>query len=295
MKRSCTLFVLAVLLPAVSIGGYGPKPSKDTVRPFSTFKTTRLVNAHSTETLLHRDLDFRITHRFGDIAGANGGYHSLFGIDRARDIRIGLEYGLLEDLTIGIGRSKGAGPVEELYDGFAKYRFVQQTEEVPFSVTALASMVGTSMRANDEPSDPTAFDKGVHRLAYFHQLLIASRISDRLSLQLMPSYSHRNFVGYRDANRVFGIGLGGVLKLSKKWGIIGEYHYLLQRDRFIGDRRMRDPYSIGVELETGGHVFHVNLSNSGGIGGAQYLPHTRSDALDGEFRLGFTISRLFQL
>lgn len=266
----------------------------DTVQAFQSFKTTRLVNAHTVETLIPRDLDFRVTHRFGDIAGNDGGIHTLFGIDRARDIRIGLEYGLMEDLMIGAGRSKGAGPIQEVYDGFAKYRVLDQTPSRPFSLALLSSMTATSMKKGADPSSPAHFEKGIHRLSYFHQALIASRISDRLSLQLMPSYSHRNLVSYRDRNRVYGVGLGGVIKLSKKLGIIGEYHYLLRRDRRIDGTEARDPYSLGIELETGGHVFHINLSNSGGIGGAQFLPHTRSNALDGEFRLGFTISRLFR-
>ncbi len=271
--------------------------SADTTRPFTTFKTTRLLNAHSVETLLAGDLDFRITHRFGDMAGDNGGIHTLFGIDEARDIRFGFEYGITNDLSIGIGRSKGSGPLKELYDGYVKYRFLKQTKKIPFTITALLSANGTIMRKSEDPTSPTHFEKFAHRLSYFHQLMIASRISDRLSLQLMPSYSHRNLVGYEDHNSVFGIGLGGVLKVSKKLGIIGEYHYLLRKDRKVGKAGSDtyDPYALGFELETGGHVFHVTVSNSGGIGGGQYLPHTVSDAFDGEFRLGFTISRLFQL
>ncbi len=267
----------------------------DTVKPFTTFKSTRLLNSHSTETLLPGDLEFRITHRFGDIAGDNGGYHSLFGIDEARDIRFALEYGVMENLTMGFGRSKGSGPLQELYDGFLKYRIVEQREGFPFTITALASMNGTIMRASDDPTSPTNFEKFAHRFGYFHQLQIASRISDYLSLQLMPSYSHRNLVSNRDRNSMFGIGAGGTLKLSKKLGIIGEYHFLIPRERYVAGSKAYDPFALGVELETGGHIFHITVSNSGGIGGGQYLPHTVSDVTEGQFRFGFTISRLFHL
>lgn len=267
----------------------------DTVRPFTTFKMTRLNNSHSVETLLPGDLDFRVVHRFGDMAGDQGGIHTLFGIDEARDIRIGVDYGVMEDLTVGFGRSKGAGPVQELYDGFVKYRPLTQREGLPFSLTVLASAAGTIMESNDDASSPVHFEKLSHRFSYFHQILLASRVSDYLSVQLMPSYSHRNLVAFDDENSIFGAGAGFTLNLSKKWGIIGEYHYLFPQDRSINGQEVYNPASFGLELETGGHVFHITVSNSGGIGGNQFLPHTVSDMTEGEFRLGFTISRLFHL
>lgn len=291
-----TLFLLADPLSSSWLFSQsGEEGEEDEVLPFTTFKTTRLNNSHSAETLLKGDMDFRVVHRFGDIASGSGGFQTLYGIDEARDIRIAVEYGMTEDFMLGFGRMKGAGPVRGIYEGFLKYRLLRQSDAFPFTVTLLTSAGGSVMDKSEDPTSPAHFEKWQHRFMYFHQAMLATRISDRLSLQLMPSYSHRNLVAHDDKNSVYGMGIGGTLNLNKQWGIVGEYHFIYPRDRKILGATTYDPMSIGVEIETGGHVFHVNISNSGGIGGNQYLPYTISNPLDGEFRFGFTISRLFQL
>ena len=92
-----------------------------------TFTGTRVINGHSVETLKSRILEFRIEHRFGDIAGTNGGVHQFFGFDQAADIRFAFEYGISDNWMVGLGRSKGTGaPYSSLVDGFTKYRFMTQ-------------------------------------------------------------------------------------------------------------------------------------------------------------------------
>ncbi len=293
------LTFLGIFLPLLATGqssgdpGDGEEPER--VRNFTTFRTTRLVNAHSVETLHAKDLDFRITHRFGDIAGDQGSYHTLYGIDRARDIRIALEYGITENLMIGGGRSKGAGPWRELFDGFAKFRLLRQTKDfsMPVSLTYVGTVGGSSMEASDEGSSPVAFTKVRHRYTYANQLVVASRLSDRLSLQLIPSHIHRNLVAFGDENDLYALGGAGTLKISKIWAISMEYFAVFPNERNVPNTTYHNPLSLGVEIETGGHIFHVNLSNSSGIGPNQFIPYTTEDWLDGEFRFGFTISRLF--
>ncbi len=298
MMRPMRFTLTCLLFGLLSFSLYA-QDKKDTskVGPFTTFKTTRIINSHSPETNLKRDLDVRITHRFGDIAGNNGGYHQLFGIDQARDIRIAAEFGITDNVDVGFGRSKGAGPVQEVWDGFVKARFLRQTKDfsVPVTLTYMGATTFSSMKATKDCSCATQFQKPAHRSSYANQLIIASRLTDRLSLALMPTHVHRNFVGYDGQNDLFSLGGAATLRVTKMLGIVVEYFGVFPRSRQEVGVRYYDPLAIGFEIDTGGHIFHLNFSNSGGIGATQFIPYTRSQWLSGEFRFGFNISRLFSI
>ncbi len=262
---------------------------------WNTFNSTRVINSHSTEMLEKKSMDMKIGHRFGDIAGDNGGAKTLFGIDNSSDIAVGLEYGITNNLNIGITRYKGAGPYLQLYEGYAKYKVLAQSNEMPVSVVGLAKYNVTSMPASSNSSSPTSFPDFVSRTSSSFQLLVAKKFSERLSLQIMPTYVHRNFVGFYDQNGTFAIGAGGRFQVSKLIGIIGEYHYVFLEDGVQEKLNTFNPIALGVEFDTGGHIFQLNFSNSRGFGEAQYIPTTFSDVMEGQFRFGFSISRVFKL
>ena len=272
-----------------------PEPPKKT--SVSAFSNTRVVNGHSVETLWGKQLDFRIGHRFGDMA-TPGAASTLFGIDNATDIRIAFEYGITNRLNVGMGRSKGAGPQTQLLDGFIKYNMLRQSEDgsIPLSITLLGTTSFTMMKASTDSASPVAFHSGewMQRLSYCSQILIARKFSDRFSLQIMPTYIHRNFVAYNDRNSLIAIGAGTRFKVTKVFALIAEYYYLPGGNRVANGTTYYNPAGLGFEFDTGGHVFTINLTNSAGIGETQFIPHTYSDMLNGEFRLGFTISRIFK-
>lgn len=267
---------------------------------YETFMTTRLINAHTIETVDKGKLDVRITHRFDDIAGDLGGFETFFGLDNVTDIRIAFEYGVTNDLTVGFGRSKGVlGPLK-LLDGFVKYRWLKQTTDnkMPISLTVFGNTVTSIMKATDNPASETAFDKFAHRLSYDVQVIIARKFSDRLSLQIMPNYLHRNFVQFGDENDIFSIGIGGRIAIAKHYAIIFDYYQFFSEFRQYDENKVVNffpPLGIGLEIKTGGHVFHVNFSNSPAILENQFIPSTTKSWLDGQFRLGFNISRPIQL
>ncbi|MFB6307309.1 MAG: DUF5777 family beta-barrel protein [Flavobacteriales bacterium] len=265
------------------------------IKSFQTFNTTRIFNAHSIETLYKRDMDIRITHRFGDISGDNGGIHTLYGLDNSTDIRIAFEYGITDNIDLGFGRSKGAGPIREIWDGFAKYKLFSQSSSMPFTLTAMSSFGITSMKSRGDSSTVTNFRKISHRLNYANQIIIGRKVSDWLSFQLMPSHTHRNLAPNSDVNDLFSLGAAGTIKISKLIGITAEYFYNFKNDRTYLGNELRNPLSVGLEIETGGHVFHLNFTNSKGIGETQFIPYTFSDWTEGEYRFGFTISRLVKL
>lgn len=256
---------------------------------FATFKTTRIVNSHSIETVKKKSLDFRVTHHFGDIAGDAGGVHTLYGLDQAADIRIAFEYGINDRLTLGIGRSKAA----ELIDGYVKYRLSGQTQDntMPVSTTLLMNAGFTPQR-----NLKGEFDNPAHRLSYTYQLLIARKFNQNFSLQLMPSFLHRNYIfEAADANDIFSLGIGGRLKLTKRFALLADYFYSFSQFRQQESALFYAPLGIGVEIETGGHVFHMFFTNNAGIVENVFIPNTTSSWAKGEFKFGFNISRTFGL
>ena len=258
------------------------------------FHGTRIINGHSVETLPEGYMEMRIEHRFGDIAGINGGYQNMFGFDNLSDMRIALEYGVTNDLMVGFGRCKGTGaPYRSLLDGFIKYRAVRQSKSFPISVAVIGGSSFTYMKASSDLSDVSNFPKDVHRLSYFAQFNLTRRFGDWFSLALVPTFLHRNYVDLNDQNDVFSLGGAIRVKLTGQFALIGEYYHTF-RDKGL---RPSDTYknSVGIALEwqTFGHNFTLNFTNSGGLGETQFIPYTLERIMDGQFRFGFCVSRKF--
>ncbi len=248
----------------------------------ATFKTTRLINGHSVENVAEGVLDFRISHRFGYV---NGGAYELFGLDEA-SMRLGLDYGLNNRWMIGIGRST----YQKQYDGFTKYKLLKQssgTRVMPVTLSAIASIMYKSLK--DE--NPDRENYVTSKLFYSGQLLIGRKFNESLSLQLMPTIIHYNLVqGANDPNDVFAIGAGGRMKLSKRVSLNLEYYYQLPDYKLPGTT---NSLAIGVDIETGGHVFQLYCTNSTGMTERTYISETTGNFFEGDIRLGFTISRVF--
>lgn len=257
------------------------------VRVLPTFKTTRIVNSHSVETVKAHHLDFRVTHHFGN-AGVKGGGHTIFGLDNASDIRIAFEYGVTDRLTVAAGRSK----IGEMIDAYLKYRVLYQTEDnkVPISLTLFANAAVT---ATDDISGPLSTDFN-NRLSYTYEALIARRFSSRFSWQLMPVLMHRNYVADpQDENDLFALGTGIRLRLTKHFALLADYYMIFSGYRADRKDLYFPPLGVGIEIETGGHVFHLHFTNNPGILENSYLANSTDSWQKGQFKFGFNISRTF--
>lgn len=251
----------------------------------ATFKSTRVINGQSIENVGAGDLDFRISHRFGTF---NSGIHKMFGLDLA-SMRLGLEYGVNDRLMVGIGRSN----VNEEVDAFAKYKILRQIEsgpkKMPISVSYFASVVmrGTAW------SNPDQTNYFTSRLYYCHQLLIARKFNEHFSLQITPTFVHRNLVQTTaDYHDILAIGYGGRYKVTRRLAINGEYFQLL------GNRlpsTAQNSLSVGVDLETGGHVFQLHVTNSSSMNEKGFITETTGQWGKGDIQFGFNISRVFTI
>ncbi len=268
----------------------------------STFKTTRVINAQSTETVPKNSLDFRITHRFGNMGAASGGgFQSFYGMDKIANVRIALEYGILNNWMVGVGRSKTMGNI----DAFTKYRFMTQTtnNNVPFSMAVYLNAAISPIKRELFYADvPVHVNNNLHRLSYTAQLIIARKFGNLGSLELLPTYVHRNFVknyvnpnnGASETNGLFALGAAVRIKLTKRSSILAEYFYTFSKYRQNNPTHpYYQPVSIGYEIETGGHVFHINFSNAVGIIENDFLVNSPDTWNLGGFKWGFNISRVF--
>lgn len=266
-----------------------------------TFASTRIVSGHSLETLTKGMMDFRIEHRFGDIAGMNGGPQNMFGFDMLSDMRIALEYGITDKLMIGAGRCKGTGaPYRSLLDGFAKYRILtQKKNEMPISLALIAGSSFTYMKASQDLSQVNSFPKTAHRFSYFSQLNVAHHFGTVASIALMPTYVHRNYVAADDVNDLFALGGAFRVKLTSRFALIGEYYYAFPNGfrpsgtRLDGTAGYKNSMGIALEWYTFGHNFTINLTNAAGLGETQFIPYTFQSWMNGQFRFGFSVSRKF--
>jgi hypothetical protein len=262
--------------------------------PISTFSSSRVINGHSVETLSKGTYELRIEHRFGDIAGVNGGIQNMFGFDNLSDMRIALEYGITDQLMVGFGRSKGTGaPYRSLVDGFVKYKVISQApKQSPISITAVAGSSFTYMTASQDEGDVSYFPNAVHRLNYFAQVNIAHHFGDRGALQLMPTLVHRNYVANNDNNDLFALGVAGRIRLTDRFALVGEYYQCFNGTQFRQEG-FTNSGAIALEWFTFGHNFTINITNAGGIGETQFIPYTTEQWQKGQFRLGFVVGRKF--
>lgn len=257
----------------------------------ASFKGTRLINFPTIETMGKRALDFRIAHRFGDFSS---GAYNAFGLDGGACIRLSFDYGITDWLMVGIGRTSE----DKLADASVKVRALRQTTDnhVPISVSWQSSLNYTFLK--DPNKAITGVDKygyAVNRISYSNSLIIGRKFSEKFSLELNGFYIHYNIVDkMSDSNDMFAAGFSGRYKLTKRFAITFEYAHRMNKYSLKYDD-FHDPLGIGVDIETGGHVFQLHFTNQFGMNEAQYIPYTTSDWLKGNIRLGFNISRVFSI
>ena len=248
----------------------------------ATFKTTRLVNGHTIETTGKKVLDFKISHRFGTV---NSGLNEFFGLDNAT-MRMGFDYGITDRFTVGIGRST----FEKQVDGFFKYKVLRQSsgkKVMPVTVTGVAS----AMIKTIKDAEPDVKKNFSDRLYYAFQILVARKFSEGTSLQLSPTIVHHNIVPFSTLpNDIFALGIGGRQKISKRVSINGEYYFVHPDHKLPGTE---NSLSLGVDIETGGHVFQLHLTNSRGMTERTFITETIGSWGNGDIYFGFNISRVF--
>jgi len=248
----------------------------------ATFKGTRVINGQSIELPSKGDLQFVIEHRFGTI---NSGAYELWGIDQSQ-MRMSFDYGLSKNLAIGIARNS----FQKTYEASVKAKLLKQKLQngSPISITSYHTVFASSIKWA-LPERENLFSS---RLSYAHQIMIARKFNQSFSLQLTPSYIHRNLVEKKNfSNDYMALGIGGRYKLTKRVSLNAEYFYQLDRPF----ENYTNSLSLGFDIETGGHVFQLHITNSQGMFERAFIGETTGKWSEGDLYFGFNISRVFDL
>ena len=251
----------------------------------ATFKSTRLINGQTVETTGKRELSVIINHRFQSI---NTGINQFYGLDQGATIRLAMEYGLTNNIDLGLGRSN----TEKLIDGYTKIKLLRQCNGAlnhPVSISYYGGMqIKTEPWADQSKNYPLN-----SRFSYVHELIFARKFNSSISVELIPGFVHRNMIESKDdKNIVPFFGAGARCKITTRTAFIGEYYYM--RDGKNVNNYVNS-MSFGYEIETGGHVFQIILSNSSGMTEKIFIPETNGKWNNGDIRIGFNIMRRFSL
>ncbi|MBI1342355.1 MAG: hypothetical protein GC171_05385 [Terrimonas sp.] len=281
LLSSCCTGLQAQDEDLLSLVGGNEKPKKEFVD--YAFKSSRVIMSQSLEMTRPGVMDFRILHRFGNV---NKGAYEFFGLDNAT-MRMGFDFGITKNFMLGVGRSTN----KKEFDGFLKYRLIHQSKNggLPFSVLAVAGGTLNSLKW----ADTSRKNYFTSRLAYYGQLIIGSKITEGITLQLMPTVLHRNLVPtFNDPSDMFAVGAGGRIRLSNRVSFTADYYYRVNPNENDGTK---NPLSVGIDIETGGHVFQIHFTNAIGMNERVFLTETTNDWAKGDIQFGFNLLRAFQI
>jgi len=246
----------------------------------SLFKGTKVVNGQSVKLQPEGVLQFAIQHRFGTL---NSGFYNFYGLDNSQ-VRIGLEYGIKDWLGLGIARSSALKTV----DANLKFRLKRQangSQSFPFTMVLNSAIFIKQYSWNELKDEKFSF---TNQLSYAYQILIARQINRDLTIQLSPTVVHYNLVEIEnEPNDKYAVGIGGRQKLTRRISLNAEYFYQLN------DKLNKNVLSLGFDIETGGHVFQLHLSNSPAMIEPGFISKTTGSWLNGDVYFGFNISRIF--
>ena len=246
----------------------------------ASFKGLKIINFESTKLVAKHEFTLIVAHRFGSI---ENGFDSFFGLDDAVT-RLNFVFGLSDGLNIGFSRSS----FQKIYEVSLKYRLLRQQQYgFPFTIVGFNSMLTNSgLEKNNLP-----FLEFKHRLGYTAQILISRKINTNLSFELAPTIFHDNYVLIdKQNNSQFALGFGGRYKISKRMSLNMDYGWHLNR---ASNSPYRNPLSIGVDIETGGHVFQMHFTNAQGMNTNTFLGQSSGNWKDGDIFFGFNLSRNF--
>jgi hypothetical protein len=284
-----------ILLCCAALNASAQKDSLDLGDPAekilirNTFNGATVISAQSSNIADAGQLNVLISHRFGTVTE---GAYNFFGLDAAV-MRLGFEYGVADKLTAGLGRSTSG----KNFDFYLKYRLLTQSKglakgKTPFTLTIFTSTAISTERVR-MLQRITDKSEVVSNLTYTLQPIFSREFSRAISIQLSPTYVHRNQTDFIDLSHdIYALGIASKIKFGKRSNFILDYHYLSNKSD-ISTIRLYNPLGVGVEFVTGGHIFKLHATNSVGMIDKEFLLKTSDNFFKGDVRVGFTLIRSF--
>ncbi len=287
--KNTILLLLTFLLVRVGMAQEAAT-AEEPVNPYveETFRSFYLVNGQSVEPLWKGDQMLVISHRFHGTV--EEGIESFFGLDQFADLRLGFGYGLTDNFTLGFGRTR----TDKTYDLFAKYRLLRQKKQgMPITVTLFGSAAAATIPWSEEQKASLEFK---HRLSYVGQALLASKISNFLSVQLMPTVIHRNLTQeLEEENTTYALGAAAKIRVSNVISIVGEYYQRLNAEALPNQKRYNN-FGFSIDFSSSArHAFQLQFTNSKNILETTNLPGVNDKFGEGGVHFGFHVVRRFGL
>jgi hypothetical protein len=287
LMKKISMFMLLALPVAVTAQETSETQPATPVKEYvkGTFENPVLVNNQTVEVNGHKSLEFNIQHRFGVIKNSE----DLFGLYAPANIRLALSYGITRRITIGLGVTKH----KMLYDLNGKVSILKQTKEkgIPVSVVYYGDVARSAQEDDNFLNQENEF-KAANKLSYFHELMIARKVTSRISLQVAGTYSYFNIIDSAYGQHDFyGVSFAGRYKFSPQSSVIIDYDYLLNASDIDEAVKPKPNLSIGYEVSTGSHQFQVFLSTAQAIINQEYRVGNMNDFGKGDIVLGFNITR----
>ena len=246
----------------------------------AVFKGLKVINFESTKLVAKGGFNFIVSHRFGTVKNC---FENLFGLDEAVT-HLNFVYGISDHFNVSASRSSN----QKIYELATKFRLARQQEgKLPFTLAAYTSVLAnTALDTDNLPK--LRFE---HRLSYVGQLIISRKLTKELSLLVSPTFFHDNYVlDDSQENSQYAVAFGGRYKLGARWSINMEYGMHLNRS---STSLYNNPFSIGVDLETGGHVFQLHFTNSQSMNANGVFGTSTGDWGEGDVYFGFNLARSF--
>ena len=249
-------------------------PVKEVEYERAAFESTSLIENQTDRVYGKGTIEMIMNHRFGLVSGTN----DLIGIWAPANIRLAVNYSITDRITVGFGTTKDA----RLQDFCLKTALLKQTVngKMPVSVTYYGNMSISALPKEN-------FYHTSDRWSFFNQIIIAKRITKIFSLQLAPSYSHYNVVDAPMSNDLFALEFGGRAKVTSTMSILLDVNQPITSQEIAP----KSGFSIGTEFSTVGHSFQIFISNYRGIVNQQSNMFNQFEFFEGDFAIGFNISR----
>ncbi|ALJ00457.1 DUF5777 family beta-barrel protein [Rufibacter tibetensis] len=261
------------------------EPEKQDV--LAAFKSTRVILAPSIERVQEKQLHFRVSHLFSPVSL---GYKDLFGLDQLVNMNLSLEYGINNRVQVGLARSNKAD--KTLMPNIKVSLLRQSTGKKAFPL--YVSYFGNLDWKTNTYSSEAQNNYFLGRLDYVNMLLLARKVNQKLSVQLSPAWLHRNLTDNpNEPNDLYALGFSGRYMFNGHMSFNWEYFYTLPTSEFIQTKN--NPLSLGVDIETGGHVFQLYFSNASALHLGRFLRNQNGNFFDGTIQFGFSIMREFNL
>ena len=249
-------------------------------KEIAAFKGMQVCTMQSTKLAAKGEWYFLVSHRFGDLTD---GLQNFFGLDNALT-KIGGLYGITEWLTLGVSRHT----LNKNYELSAKYKFAnQEINGFPVTIVGYNTMDINSDLNKEEFPDL----KSSNRFSFSTQLPISRKFSNSFSLELNPIYIHKNlYEPLFEEKDNFLMAFGGRYKLSKRISFNLEYAARLNARE---TNYYHNPATIGLDIETGGHVFQLVFSNSQAMNDVSYFTNATGISEGKGVYFGFNMYRVF--